>query len=406
MKLAIGLKNLLVLLVAVVTALMTFFLMIAFSPSKVQGQIIYDSPKVITSGGTYSGNWQSRYPNVPAVEVRTTQPVIIDNSNVRGRGNLIQTTVQNANLTVTDTIGESLNPGVPGKYPGRFVTAEHPDNLRVENNYLNHTSGIYVLSFEGETESGDTIKVRYNRSRNIDGRHSNGSGYSTTDFYRVQFLQLNQVKNVPGMEVAWNEVVNEPYKSRVEDNINIYKTRGTPASPLNIHHNYIRGAYPALPTSQSYSGGGIIADGDAQVESDATAYIEIHHNRVIDTTNYGVAIYTGHDVELYSNRTVSDGRLPDGTVAYAQNVGSFCWDGKQTGSSLFYNNSIHDSVSGWVKAASGTRNDYWFASNAPGCNGGNSTKLAEAITKTTESGEKLAWDKEVQTNSKIIGPRR
>jgi hypothetical protein len=387
---------------AAFAALIAFLLLTTVSSGEARGRTVYDGPKVITAGGVYSGNWSSGDPNIPAVEVRTVQPVVIKNSNLRGKGHLIQTTVRDANLTVIDTVGEGLNPGVSGRYPGRFVKAEYPSNLRVENNLLNHTSGIYILGFANKPESGGTVKVRYNRSRNIDGRYSTGSGYSDTNFYRVQFLQLNQVKNVPGMEVAWNEVVNEPYKSRVEDNISVYKSRGTPASPLDIHHNYIQGAYPALPNSQGYSGGGIVTDGEAQVESDATAYVKVHHNRVIDTTNYGVAIYAGHDVELYANRTVSDGRLPDGTQAYAQNVGNYCWNGKQASSSVFYNNSIRDSVSGWTKGAA--RNDYWFAPNAPGCDGGNS-RLAQTVTQETETREKAAWNEEVRITGTRIGPR-
>ena len=37
--------------------------------------IVYSGPIVITSGGTYSGNWQSTSPGTAAVTIKTTSPV-------------------------------------------------------------------------------------------------------------------------------------------------------------------------------------------------------------------------------------------------------------------------------------------------------------------------------------------
>ncbi|MFC4456243.1 NPCBM/NEW2 domain-containing protein, partial [Deinococcus sonorensis] len=46
-------------------------------------------PLVITKGGTYTGNWQSNDPSVPVITIKTSEPVIIENSTLRGRGNLV-----------------------------------------------------------------------------------------------------------------------------------------------------------------------------------------------------------------------------------------------------------------------------------------------------------------------------
>ena len=118
-----------------------------------------------------------------------------------------------------------------------------------------------LLAYQGNRGPGQTVKVMGNQALNIDGRHSDGNGGfltgpSDNDF--VQFLQLDKVTNVPGMEVAWNEVVNQPSASRVEYNINLYKSGGTAASHILIHDNYIQGAFPALPATQGFSGGGIL----------------------------------------------------------------------------------------------------------------------------------------------------
>ena len=56
--------------------------------------------------------------------------------------------------------------------------------------------------------------------------------------------QLDKVRHLAGVEIAWNEVINEPGNSAVEDNISIYLSSGTPQSPIRIHDNFIRGAFP------------------------------------------------------------------------------------------------------------------------------------------------------------------
>ena len=52
-------------------------------------RIAYKGPIIISKGGTYSGNWQSLNPNIPAVRIRTSQPVIIQNSNIRSADSCI-----------------------------------------------------------------------------------------------------------------------------------------------------------------------------------------------------------------------------------------------------------------------------------------------------------------------------
>ena len=84
------------------------------------------------------------------------------------------------------------------------------------------------------------------RTRISDGCEEDG-------YKLVQFVQLDEVQNVPGIEIAPNQVIDKPGKSRVEDNINIYLSGGTAASPILIHDNYIQGAYTINPAQGSYS---------------------------------------------------------------------------------------------------------------------------------------------------------
>src|SRR5687768_11239910 len=70
----------------------------------------YSKPLVITKGGTYTGNWESRNSEIPAVDVRTSEPVIIINSNIRSAGYLIRSWGNESDITVKHTRGYGLPP--------------------------------------------------------------------------------------------------------------------------------------------------------------------------------------------------------------------------------------------------------------------------------------------------------
>jgi hypothetical protein len=360
------------------------------------------------------------------VTIRTSEPVTLVNSRLRGRGDLIQTAVGNTRLTVRNCYGYGLNPNVAGKAPGRFLRAEYFRSIKVENNYLEGTGGIYLLNYRGDTAAGDTVKVLNNRAHNIDGRKSDGhggwldynirtrlnNGKAEEGFEIRQFLQLDKVRGVPGMEVAWNEVVNDPGASRVEDNINIYLSGGTPDSPLRIHDNYIRGGYTIRPWQDSYrdgtyaydwsySGGGILlGDGATTDLAAAPAYVWAYDNQVVSTTNYGIAIAAGHDNQLYHNRIISCGLLPDGRAIAAQNVGAYIWDLHKAGPKGFYNNGGHDNTVGWVKAG-GKRNDWWMPNASSWVN---NVHRVGPINRDTETAEFASWRRKLTAARRPVGP--
>ena len=281
----------------------------------------------ITEGGTYSGEWQNLDPYVPAVLIDTDEPVVIENAVIRSRGHLIMATDE-ADVTVRNSRGYGLNPGVEGKAPGRFFTSGRFARVVLENNYLEGTSGIYLQDDQANSVSGQTVEILRNRVKNIDGRHSNGAGgFSRTGYDAAQFVQLNGVRGLQSAEIAWNQIINKPGESRVEDNISVYLSSGVPHHPIRIHDNYIQGAYPTNPTEDRYSGGGImVGDGSAGSASEVSHHVTAYDNQVIDTTNYGVAIADGHDSSYHHNRVISDGVLDDGTRAAAQNVGIYVWN--------------------------------------------------------------------------------
>lgn len=380
---------------------------------KLEGRRLLSSPIVITRGGTYSGTWESFDPHRPAVTIRTSQPVTIINSTLRGRGDLIASAVDHVKLTVKNTKGYGQNPNVSGRAPGRFVDVEAFDNIDLEGNFLEGTSGIYVGRYAGDHTSGKTVRVLHNRAHNIDGRKSNGSaggwmnfnsrqrisdGHWEDGYVDAQFVQVAESQRLVGAEIAWNEVVNDPGNSRVEDNISIYKSSGTSASPIRIHDNYIRGAYTIAPGKSSYhdatwrydwsySGGGImLGDGKGATAGDDPAFVKAYDNQVVSTTNYGIAIAAGHDMEAHNNRVISAGVLADGTKIAQQNVGVYVWDSYHAGASRFYHNTARANVSGWVSGSH--RNDWW--SPTSGLLSGN-VHWSGSISRTTESAEWNRW---------------
>lgn len=317
-------------------------------------RIRFASPLVITEGGTYSGNWESMDPNVPAVIISTEDPVVIRGSHLRSRGHLIDGAVDGIDLSVIDSVGVGLNPSRDGSVPGRFVNLRDPERVLIEHNELNGTSGIRLEGYMGR-RGDDTYRIRANRATNVDGRMSTGNGFSNEDSNAalVQFVQFVEVQAVPGIEVSWNDVRNEPGHSRVEDVVSVYESSGTPNGPISLRHNFIDGAYPADPTSDQYTGGGImLGDGPS------AAHVNAAQNMVLNTTNYGIAVSAGGDMSITGNYVLSTGLLPDGRALPAQNVGIYVWNSQQA--SNFGKVRVLDNVVRWERPEHGSSNDHWL----------------------------------------------
>lgn len=308
----------------------------------------------------------------------------------------------NVNLTVLNTYGYGLNPNVVGRTPGRFLTVYKPTNIVVKNCYIESTSGIYL---NGDVSAPRSVEIRFNRIRNIDGRKSNGNGGFSADFNHVQFVQLDKMPNAAGIEITWNEVINELYKSRVEDNINLWKSGGTSASPVLIHDNYIQGAYPAEPTQSGYTGGGILLGDDSMSPDNGTdvGFVKAYNNQIVNSAHYGIAITSGHDSEIHNNRIVSTGQLSDGTHL-AGGLGVFIWDFyNNIPKGVFYNNFADNNTIGVINGANGYRNDTWFPNCAQGmCT--NNQSLPAPLTLNTEKVEYQSWMNKVSSHNVTIGP--
>lgn len=367
----------------------------------------YEGPLVISTGGTYTGNWESLDADVPAITVSTTEPVVIEGANIRSKGTLIRHGVGGIDLTVRNTRGQALNPDRAGRVMGRFVQLVGARRAIIEHNELIGTAGIRLQGYTGDG-SGATYRVLGNRARNIDGRMSDGNGgfYGSDQWCHVydgscqgvdhvQFTQLVEVRDVPGVEIAYNEIVNEPGHSRVEDVISVYNSSGTAGSPIRIVGNYIQGAYPNSAATHDYSGGGImLGDGRGGV-----ANVAAEGNHVLDTTNYGMAISSGRQLSMRGNRILSTGRLDDGTPIVAQNVGLYVWASDRSGAVL-PGTSVVDNLVGWERPLS-SRNDLWMPSVAE--QSGNRS-YPGAVTPAVVSAEYGVWAGEMAAAGVTVGP--
>jgi hypothetical protein len=364
------------------------------------------SPLVITRGGTYSGTWSSDDGSVPVVVIKTAEPVVIENSTLRGRGHLIVSTARHADITIRNVRGFGMGvAGVnaAGQSPGRFASIERFDRVVIENCLLEATAGIYLLDYLGDRTPPRTVRIVRNRAKNIDGRKSDGNGGLLPDEHElVQFVQLDKVRHVPGIEIAWNEVINEPGNSAVEDNISIYLSSGTRESPIHIHDNFIRGAYPLdAARASEYSGGGImLGDGVGQTPADDPSFVLASDNQVLDTVNYGIAISAGHDNSIVRNRVISTGLLPDGQHIAAQNTGAYIWDSYKAGKQHFFNNSGQQNLIGWIKA-DGDRNDWWTPDAAVWAHNLN---WPEPIAADVYAQEWRRWQAKLASQRVTVGP--
>jgi hypothetical protein len=377
----------------------------------------------ITRGGTYTGTWSSDEPNTPAVTVRTAEPVVICRSTINGRGTLIAVEAAHANVTVLDCVGTGLNPNVAGRSPGRFLSAESFERVVVDHCRLDHTAGIYLLTNAGHAPGA--VRITCNAAANIDGRKSDGhggwldfnsrtslhDGHGENGYEVVQFVQLDKVRG-PDMEIGWNEVVNQPGQSRVEDNVSVYESGGTAGHPLLIHDNYVQGAFTVDPArgnakdadwsyDWSYSGGGLmLGDGPAMTVDAASSFVVAVDNVVVGTSNYGIAVAAGHDITFDRNRIVSSGHLPDGRLVAAQNVGAYVWDGgRGKARGTFFGNGGTDNVIGWSKG--GGRNDSWTPDATPWAK---TDRLPNPVTPADEAAAHADWRTRATKAGVTVGP--
>jgi hypothetical protein len=370
----------------------------------------FSQAMTIKSGGIYVGSWEDTAANSTTVSIATTQAVTIDDSIIRGAGTLIHNTVAGAQMTIENSSGYGLNPNVAGVSKGDFLYALDAASVDVEHN-LDDNLGGYGIDITGFTGKGSqTITILNNQIENADGRDSNGNGgYETTGDSTPHAIILSNIQSVPGIDIGWNQIINQPGQSYVNDVINIYDTSGTAASRIQIHDNYINGLYSPTPDTTYDSGCGIIMDGEAG--SSETAYVDIYNNQVVATGNGGICVAAGHDVSIYDNRVINTGILPDGNGFYAAYVGMYIQDYMSGGSSSnFYNDIAYDNAAAWMvpahsnanQGSTAYENNYVFL-NGSATGSTNNTSLGTP-TAAMQAGEYTTWQAKLVSSNMTIGP--
>jgi hypothetical protein len=378
------------------------------------GNIQWSGPVTITQGGTYSGNWKSTDAQTAAVTIATTEPVVIQNSYVTGPGDLINDPYYGNQLTVRNVIGIGVNANVKGQANGVFVGALNPALLNVEHCYFESVRfGVYVRGYGGNRDGTETVTIVNNRGRNILGLESDGNnGYLPGEslWQWAHAFQLSNVNSVPGIQIAWNEIVNYPFQSLVNENINMFDAGGTASSPAETHDNYIQGAYGYDPAVDAYNGGGFTTDGSgSDTVATASSFNNVYNNQIVGTVNIGIEIGAGHDNAVYNNRVISSGLLSNGTKIFAQNVGLSLYDvygNIQNGS--MYNNNMYNNAVGWMCWAArcawdGYRNDEYFPDNSSYYST-NQSISSVPISLQAERAEYPAWLAKVGAAGVVVGP--
>jgi hypothetical protein len=330
-------------------------------------------PITITTGGVYSGCYES-LTSTPAVRISTTQLVILDHATIRHTGIGALWGVAGTRLRSYDSTYQALDPGT-GPHDQRAVKVLEPAEFIFENNRLIDGQGILVNVNHRTIPS--PMQVRYNDVLNL-GR------YPPAELIQFIQLTLGDTPAATGPDIAWNRVTNLFGQSQVEDNINVFDSEGTVATPIDIHHNLVDGGYPTTVTG-GYSGCGINAEAHS-------AWVRIHDNTVIGTTNCGLGLHGGHDNHEYANRVVSDGRNEAGQLLTAANIGMSLWN---IGSEPEWaNNRMTDNTVGWIRNNAGTpvRNDWWMPDCAPAGSCIGNVSLPNPIDATDEQAERDAWE--------------
>jgi hypothetical protein len=364
-------------------------------------------PIVITSGGTYSGTLISDNTQIPAVTIETDEPVVITNSTITSKGPLISIagTGTGANVTITNTTGIGLDPGVKGQQRGVFLTANNVSSLVVQNTSVSGTSfGVKVLS-----STVANLNISNNLAIHLEDRESNGQGGLLAARPDLgHFIILNAVSAPHGAQIGWNKLVNTIGDDSTEDVINLYKSQGTAATPIVVHDNYMEGY--SSTTTPSYSGSGVIADGNQTAPFTAFALFE--NNDMVHTAGSGVDISSGHNIVATGNRVVSCGLNTNGTwfaMPFANAVS--IWN--YYGSAQFDNNTISGTVGGLVRpgsSGSAIIADSWI--NPPDAANGN-TLSSEAfanpcivnsqVNMQAETAERNYWSSKVAAARELIG---
>ena len=368
------------------------------------------NPIVITQGGTYSGTWRSDDPKVPAVTIKTDEPVILQDSVITSRGDLIVVSgvKTGANVTVENVTGTALDPGVSGQERGSFLKASNVASLVVKNDTM---TGV-LFGIKVWNSQPAKLEILNNLATDLEDRASDGNGgFLASRPALGHFVILNGVSAASGAEIAWNKVVQTIGQTSTEDVINIYESQGTAAHPIEVHDNYMEGNSSPV-VNKHYTGAGLISDGPGTNGASPTAYVVFSDNQVVATPGNGIAIAAGHDITATNNRIVSCGITANGAWYAFGAQAVAVWN--YYGTNPFYNNTVTGTTGGMVgpnSAGQPAPFDLWFNASdmqAPGNSvaGNDFTDpclTSDGVNLQAEDDERTFWAQKIAAAGEAIG---
>lgn len=211
--------------------------------------------------------------------------------------------------------------------------------------YINGSSDLQILNNRFQDVSSALYAVNDSR-----GKLLFEGNYATRirgPMPRGQLVQLNQYSG-PDITIRCNisdqaigGYTNSDGKGGPEDQINIYKSSGTPESSIYIVNNKIRGG-------GSRSGGGILA-----VDNGGGSYVHIDQNILVDPGQYGIGIASGSNIKVTNNTIYAAAH--DWT-----NVGIYVWNQYQNTNCA--NNEVSGNRINYINKK-GAPNPYWDSGN-------------------------------------------
>ncbi|MEO7980318.1 MAG: lamin tail domain-containing protein [Sporichthyaceae bacterium] len=247
----------------------------------------FQGPLTITSGGTYTGRYESTVASRPAVTIATSEPVVLSHMTVRHKGSGVFAQSTRANVTIVNSSFKATNPGsVEEQWD---VYAFQPKALVVEHNTFVDGHGVTI---DGNNVTTSPFRINFNDFVDV-GR------YDATEM--VGPVHTDKVL-APGGQVQWNRSTATYGRSVIEDAFGFSRTNGGAGDPLDIGHNLVNGAYPHSGNGSDFTGGAFdLGDGGG-------SWLLAHDNTAVNYTNNGFMIPSGHDIEHRNSVAVYDGR--------------------------------------------------------------------------------------------------
>lgn len=362
------------------------------SPPPPPPPITWQGQKVITAGGTYTGNWETTtsspsYGSVAsAVIINTSEPVTLLNCQLRNmvQGNQSPLIFCNGTLDLTLEGCTFYGPQSPAC---RVLDVDRWTGFTMRNCTIEQTSG-FSFSYPLNPDGSGCSRFLVTRNK----WHNNQKLVASVDDTHGQALQLRSAQVPAGSELSWNQVINEPGLSWQEDVFSLITVAN-----LKVHDNYIQ--------HQSTPPGTLLSSQGPITTEQGCRDLEIYGNHMVDTP-CGIGMYSGINCIAHDNRLISDGYSADLGVrlqAVPQNPGAGSGAGMYI-STDSQNCHMHANVSGFVNSR-GDKFD-WALDGAPegaAAEGAKNTTLPSPITRQMELDEWARWQAKLAAAGITVG---